>query len=458
MAPGVLRDPSCFEELWNGGDSKTATAVAAVTDVLGSDNNDSLGKPTAHRTFRDGSAIMDRTTAEPRGLELAHDDALRFGPIMTQEQCYSRVVGDSVQRNVKNGSNTTILVLGPKYSGTNFTLNGGSRVRRSTGVEPKRWEGRSAQDAGILPSAVHDLFQTCQKEASLGGGDTIRVYMSYFTIPSEGGTARDLLTSRFPQEERIIEDGITRIKVESTAHVTRLLGRVMERRASDIAQRRTLHIFITFHVFVYEGGLLLGSHSSRLTIAKLGTSMNFMQDSLPTSRCGDEDLKATLFEFLVDEQTTDHPTKCKNEGASVALERQLDRVLTGTWHVRDSEHLTRLISGIANISWVFFPFSLEAESKFIIGCVDSAKSDQGHRTGMLRVLAMSTNPPFMVNTHSPKGVADSTNVTGPFFPHAFERSRDSSPQSMDFDHLDGTKKSKANRTKLSRDSTVRHPS
>ena len=446
----------------------TTTAVAAAPDALppqlslgGSDNTQPLGKPTSHpqRTVvvRLGSATMDRMTGEgPVGWGMEDKNSRQFGPLLTHEQCYSRVVGDSVQHNVKNGSNTTILVLGPKHSGTNFTLNGGSRVRRSSGGEPMRREGRPAQNAGILPLAVQDLFQTCHTEESSLGGTTMKVYMSYLMVPAEGGAARDLLTTRFPQEERIIEDGIVRIKVESTEHVTRLLSRVMERRASDIAQRRTLHVFITFHVIVWEGAFSLESHSSRLTIAKLGTSMNFKQDSLPASRWGDDDLKSILFELLLDEPTTQHQASCKNEGSCQALERQLDKVLSGTR--RACYSIPWIWSEyMASTSRAFFLFSLEAGSKFIIGCVDVA-SEHGHGTGMLRVLATATDPLFVVNTDSPKGVPDSTNDTGPFFAHTVERSRDTSPQCLKSDNLQNvTKKGNFRRKKLSRDSTVRRP-
>jgi hypothetical protein len=304
---------------------------------------------TSNKTSPEGKPASSSSTT---GLLAGTENKVRFdfdqviGPTMTQEQCYQRVIGDVVQRNIKNGLDTTILVLGQKHSQTNSTLHGGWNVRRKADERMGR-DDNLAEDAGILPRAVYDMFQACQEEESSFKGRRAHVSMSYCSVPSRGGTTRDLL-SRFRQQEKNIAQGITRIQVQSTEDVRRLLRRVTERRASDIEHGRTFHGFMTFHLmFTSEGGLLLESRSSRLTIAKLATSTNLTEDIFPPFRSGEYTLKEVLFE-LVDQQRTALESISKKEGLSVALHRQVDKALSGTSQMRTAHGLLLVVTALTS--------------------------------------------------------------------------------------------------------------
>jgi hypothetical protein len=90
-----------------------------------------------------------------------------FGPEATQKDVYDRSVGDTVRRNVSRGTNTTIIAIGQDGFGKRYTMSGGGRTDKGTSI-PENIASPVADDDGILPRAVHDLFKAKQRQSSMG--------------------------------------------------------------------------------------------------------------------------------------------------------------------------------------------------------------------------------------------------------------------------------------------------
>ena len=112
-----------------------------------------------------------------------------------QRAVYERSVGDAVRRNVFRGYNTTIIAYGQTASGKTYTMNGpaaaeapgddsaGNRRRQSS---LSRAAAALNESDGILPRAVHDLF-----EARRAGQREAKIHLSYLEIYNDA--IRDLL-------------------------------------------------------------------------------------------------------------------------------------------------------------------------------------------------------------------------------------------------------------------------
>jgi len=352
--------------------------------------------------------MVPRTIGFKKVLPDKDTYSLKFGPILTHKQCHEGYIGDTVRDSIYNTkSNTTILVLGPKHSGTNFTLNGGCRVRRSDGGANswmrRRHEIQQTNDdtdtskneslTGILPIAVHDLFQSCHQEEDPsieGGRRTAKVYMSYVTVPpshrSDETTPRDLLIRfrrqrqqqqdvesipSFVQDEDEEDRRTTWLLVESTQQVTHILSKVTERRASNMEHTRTLHVILSFQVVMtspcYDGNndfilqSAMNTTSTRLTIAKLGTCVDFTQEGLSSPQrwdSSDDDVTNLLLKILDRKRTgllQKHFGGQETDGRT-PLENRLDKLLSGTckiWYtlVAPHQHTT---PHHENICFLFF--------------------------------------------------------------------------------------------------------
>ena len=112
-----------------------------------------------------------------------------------QRAVYERSVGDAVRRNVFRGYSTTIIAYGQTASGKTYTMNGpaaaeapgddsaGNRRRQSS---LSRAAAALNESDGILPRAVHDLF-----EARRAGQREAKIHLSYLEIYNDA--IRDLL-------------------------------------------------------------------------------------------------------------------------------------------------------------------------------------------------------------------------------------------------------------------------
>jgi len=198
-----------------------------------------------------------------------------LGPSMSQEQCYERAVGDVVRKNVSKGMNTTIIAVGHRKSGKSYTMSGGWKARRLSGEKANAEHGLT-ELAGILPRAVHDLFNACtvHSEATIS--------MSFCMIACEGGRTRDLL-SRFRNKPKETIQGLSYIQVNSPQEAKRLMDRASIKRVPDIKEGRNFHLFCSFRAVCAREGPSIKSgvidskrevSTSRLTLVKLTTPSN----------------------------------------------------------------------------------------------------------------------------------------------------------------------------------------
>lgn len=319
-----------------------------------------------------------------------------IAPAMSQEQCYDRIVGDSIRRNTKRGVDTTIMVLGPNHSGKRYTLDSTWKTRRATG-QRRRVEEKLALESGILPRAVHDLFLAYNEieSASSKGGNRKILYMSYVVIPSEGGGKHRDLLSRFRHKEKLVTQGVTRVQIKSPDEVKRLLARVTERRASDIRDGKTSHVFINFYLYLDREAVSSDKYASRLSIVKFETSHHFDPDFKPSSDAdGDYNLKELLLELIC--ARNDANDSLTEDGGGLLLHTILDTVLKGTDGLNTpgmklSYH--KFPSHSCNLS------SIDVSSVIVIGCVASGKAQIGYTMGLLRFLAMATKARYNVFDH-----------------------------------------------------------
>ncbi len=194
-----------------------------------------------------------------------------IGPGKTQKECYERAVGDVVRRNIAEGRDTTIIALGHRKSGLSYTVNGGWKVRHKAG-QHKPFECNLAESAGLLPRAVHDLFQPCN---STSYDDRMTVSMAFYMIECEGGRERDLL-SKFENKSKEIIEGVSYLRVDSPQEVKRLMDRVSDTRASSIREGRNFHLFSSFRAKSCRRKTsdLNKEVCSKLTVVNLMTSSN----------------------------------------------------------------------------------------------------------------------------------------------------------------------------------------
>jgi hypothetical protein len=201
-----------------------------------------------------------------------HEEQFDFdqviSPHTTQEQCYESLIRDALCSNIKLGRDTTIVVMGLQKSGKTFTMNGDWDYRNSVGGENSPLDHNDlVENAGILPRAVHDLFET-SKEMMNEYSSTI--FMAYYKVPREGGYTRDLL-SRVDGKVKEVIRGVSYVHVESAVEVKQLMDITSKRCASEQQKGRKFHFFTTFRVCRRAKTDSSWQISSKLTLMRLTT-------------------------------------------------------------------------------------------------------------------------------------------------------------------------------------------
>jgi hypothetical protein len=139
-----------------------------------------------------------------------------FGPTSSQAQVYQETVGDAVTRNIFRGFHTTIIAYGQTASGKTYTMGGprDAKVLAGEAVTPCRSHQHQnvnqnasqhdtyqvEPDDGIIPRAIHDLFQAKRNQQHTGG-QKVTVELTYLEIYND--ELRDLLV------ETDADDGMT---------------------------------------------------------------------------------------------------------------------------------------------------------------------------------------------------------------------------------------------------------
>jgi hypothetical protein len=207
-----------------------------------------------------------------------------FAPNATQKDVYDRSVGDSIRQKLFQGYNTTIIALGQKSSGKSYTWSGGwSTDAKSKKKGQEQGSSGTTENDGILPRAIHDLFQTAQHhEESFGARSLIR--MSFLEISSKGvkdvlaacDTASRNTSLEFQDSGSFEATKIAWVTVETPVQVKVLIGMISQQRSKNNPAGRTMtsQLICRFHIsIVMPASSLSGSSSekiiTRLTLANL---------------------------------------------------------------------------------------------------------------------------------------------------------------------------------------------
>lgn len=167
----------------------------------------------------------------------------------TQENVYETVVGDHILTDVFRGINFTIMAYGQTCSGKSHTMQGYKQSLDSRpGMDSEDAENicpnydhpelHIAETDGIIPRAIHDIFQGKKKFRSKG---TVTLEMTFMEVYQEH--VRDLLRSGATDFQNlkildqgaagVVLEGLERVKIESAEQAYALVNFAAERRATS---------------------------------------------------------------------------------------------------------------------------------------------------------------------------------------------------------------------------------
>jgi Kinesin motor domain len=207
-----------------------------------------------------------------------------FAPNATQKDVYDFSVGDTIRQELFQGYNTTIIAVGQKSSGKSHTWSGGwATDAKSKTKGQDQGSGSIAESDGILPRAIHDLFQTAQHhEKSSGTRSLIR--MSFLEISSKGvkdvlaacDTASRNTSLEFQDSGSFEATKIAWVTVDTPVQVKVLISMVYQQRFKHNQGGSTMasHLICRFHITIVRPASSLSGSSSekiitRLTLANL---------------------------------------------------------------------------------------------------------------------------------------------------------------------------------------------
>ncbi|CAB9506025.1 Kinesin-like protein [Seminavis robusta] len=143
-------------------------------------------------------------TVGPNSQKQFNFDAV-LGMQATQQQVYATAVGDKISTNIFNGINVTIMAYGQTASGKSHTMQGlhdqnngitgtTSFDSDSENISPddNGLNFNVAENEGIIPRALHDLFKGKNDYQSSGKGN-VTIDLVFYELYNDG--IRDLMTS-----------------------------------------------------------------------------------------------------------------------------------------------------------------------------------------------------------------------------------------------------------------------
>jgi Kinesin motor domain len=165
----------------------------------------------------------------------------------SQQQVYDTVVGDKILSDVFRGINFTIIAYGQTCSGKSHTMQG---FHDGNHLNSPQNSGESSEitcptyghpgfdiseNDGIIPRAIHDLFQGKMKFRSKGA---VSIEMTYCEVYNDD--IRDLLHTTDFQNLKILDqgdagvflEGLQSVPIESAAEAYELMNYAAERRAT----------------------------------------------------------------------------------------------------------------------------------------------------------------------------------------------------------------------------------
>jgi len=164
----------------------------------------------------------------------------------TQRQVYEAAVGDKITNHIFRGINFTILAYGQTNAGKTATMQGyrNNDLNRSSQRSNMASYPLSESD-GIIPRALHDLFQR-KLEMKSSGMSTVTMELSYVELYNE--EMRDLLSNNDDgtfqplrmldqgNQGGVVIEGLTTIPIQSMEQVNDLLAYATKRRATCSTQ------------------------------------------------------------------------------------------------------------------------------------------------------------------------------------------------------------------------------
>jgi len=149
-----------------------------------------------------------------------------FEPSATQSEVYEQTAGDLIQNHLFKGFNVTVLAYGQTGSGKTHTIFGANGNKFASKLNEK--------DDGIIPRAVHELFNRIKNDPS---DRKFEVEMSFIEIYNE--EIKDLLSndsngadlSIRESADGVIVRNLSRHSVVSPQEVAALMVSASEKRS-----------------------------------------------------------------------------------------------------------------------------------------------------------------------------------------------------------------------------------
>ena len=181
-----------------------------------------------------------------------------FSPTATQKEVYERSVGDAVRRNIFRGYNTTIIAYGQTGSGKTYTMGGRRDAELALGADtspssstnrklvdafPEHSEDPAptsfaiAEDDGIIPRAIHELFKAKQRHESAGEVSMQLTYLEIYNdelrdLLADGGGSPSSLKLCDHGDDGVLVKGLTSIAVTAPDQVKQLMDAAATRRTT----------------------------------------------------------------------------------------------------------------------------------------------------------------------------------------------------------------------------------
>lgn len=259
----------------SGADDNRVRVVVRVRPLLESDAKFALLEEDA----------QECTTLAPNGREIkiakpftpakafGYDAVL--GPRSTQAQTYDAVARDVVA-DVVAGFNGTILAYGQTGTGKTHTIFGGAG-------DPTAAEGADvADEAGVVPRAVHELFSHARALREAGADASVsvsflQIYMEsledlLLTAADGGGPP---LAIRQDPARGIFVENLSRVAVDSPAAVFAAVARAVRARATGSTQQNAVssrsHAVLFMHLEQQKATVLGGGVDASGSPAPVGS-------------------------------------------------------------------------------------------------------------------------------------------------------------------------------------------
>ena len=313
-----------------------------------------------------------------------------LGQEATQEEVYTRSIGDNtIRRNILRGINTTIIAIGQDGSGKSYTMSGGTRSKKNECSNLT-----VAEDGGILPRAIRDLFNTKQRHSFSA---TVCITMSFIEFSVEG--MRDLLvesdsallhqTSQCEGADlKDIEELTSWVQVNSSAEVKKIMDQASKHRAKNGEKSARCHLLCSFNTTIKPHGTKNNgnpSHSQQQASMKLKL-LNLAAPKSPRDFMGTNHGIHCL-EQILQSHTGNKRSKVQSQDLTCVLSKTLDDTLRGKMGTLRNDFETIAKNDLTSFSFSFLGKSFTV----MIACVSPANSKMESTLDLFRLAEAARN-------------------------------------------------------------------